>query len=199
MMFLSLLSKAQLSIGGEFGINYGKAHYLNVPSSTSSRTVIEAKSKVGFFGSFVPKVALSKDVENASKWSFALPMQVSLEKYEDVGLIDIRRSYFRLLPQLDVKFKSSSFFAGANFGVLLSHKFKNNGKWQKVPDDGFSKFDTGIVAGFKYYWSQYYFLISYQHGLKAITRYYYFSHNGFPSQATQRNRYLQLGFGVWFE
>ncbi len=198
VLFSSFTCDAQLSIGGEFGLNYGKSHYLNVPSNTTSRTVIEAKSQVGFFGSFVPKFHLSKKAENTAMWSFVLPMQVSLEKYEDIGNVDIKRSYFRLLPQLEVKFKSSGFFAGANIGMLLNHKSKNKDKWEKVSDDS-SKFDSGVVSGFKYYWSKYYFLVSYQHGLKDIAKYFYFSYNGPRGIITQRNRYLQLGFGYWIE
>ncbi len=193
MLFLSFQGKAQFSMGVEAGLNYGEACYTNLPPFLAKDTQTGTKPRLGGFVAFVPKYSFKK----SSNFAITSPIQLSVEEHKDLGDFYFRRTYLRLIPQLDYSFKSFNIFAGPNVGVVLNEQGRlMNGKWNKTIQPLSKPIDFGFTGGCKYAWKKYYLRVSYYQGVVDISTFSISSEDGQP--VTQRNRHFQLGIGYWF-
>ncbi len=197
LLFFTIQLTAQFSMGAEVGLNYGEAYYTNLPPFLEKDTETGTKPRLGGYVAFVPTYTFKK----SSNFAITSPLQLSVEEHKDLGDFYFRRTYLRLIPQLDYSFKSFSIFAGPNVGVVLNEQGRNiKGKWNKTIQLLSKPIDFGFTGGCKYTWKQYYLSLSYYQGVVDISTISITAADGQPlGQETQKNRHFQLGIGYWFE
>lgn len=204
LLFTSLYSNGQYSIGPSIGVNFYTANFQSNEPDTAAHFRNYFGSRMAY--SVNPFIGVLQKYKFKNKELYvALDLQGVLKGFQIAenfppsgGFQGVQSLYINIMPQVEYKpLKFLGVYAGGSVGIRMFSQLRENDAWIKATES-VKPVEVGVFTGVRAYLKNFYLSTSFHYGLTDFDNLNYVDVNGQPVETKFNSYGFQVGLGYDF-